>query len=129
MTDYVVCVGEVIDESLSWKELGDHWQRNVRRIRRVSSGMDNMLAIIRMIDEGKLEGRQVDWGAWVADVSKEQLVRMYPHRKPPIDPALYRRYLPGKSDDEIIDHMNFDPARWIKELPDKQYVLVAIEGI
>jgi hypothetical protein len=42
---------------------------------------------------------------------------------------VYRPFLKGKTDDEIIDHMNFDPARWIAELPDKQYVLVAIEGV
>jgi hypothetical protein len=129
MTDYNVYVGEVIDESLSWKELGDSWERNVRRIKYVDGGMESMLSIIDMIDDGTLEGRQVDWGAWVANVSKEQLLRMYPPREPPIDPAVYRPFLKGKSDDEIIDHMNFDPARWIAELPDKQYVLVAIEGV
>ena len=129
MTDYNVYVGEVIDESLSWKELGDRWEQNVREIGNVESGMEALLSVIRLIKDGKLEGRQVDWGAWVADVSKGQLVKMYPPREPPIDPSVYRPFMKGKSDEEIIDQMNFDPARWIAELPDKRYVLVAIEGV
>ena len=128
MTDYRVYVGEVIDENLSWKELDESWQQNVRKIRDVGSGMEIMMSVMDLIDDGHLEGRQVDWGAWIADVSKEQLRALYPPRKPP-DASAYRPFMKGKTDEEIVDQMNFDPARWIAELPDKRYLLVAIEGV
>jgi hypothetical protein len=54
MTDYKLYVGDVIDESLSWKELGDHWQRNVREIRNVKSGLEALLPVRDMIRDGRL---------------------------------------------------------------------------
>lgn len=130
MTDYRVYVGEVIDPELTWEGLGDSWERNVRRIQDVAAGSKALLKVARMIDEGLLTGRQADWGAWVADVTRGQLLELYPVKEVPGDLVeSYRPFMKGKTDEEIIERMNLDPGRKLAELPDGEYVLVAIEGI
>jgi hypothetical protein len=130
MTDYRVYLGKVIDPELDWNELGDAWQRNVEKVQDLDVGMDALLHVTRLIDHGVVRGRQVDWGAWVADVTKQQVLELYPQRAVPADLVrAYRPFMEGKTDEGIAETMNLNPASKLGRLADGDYVLVAIEGI
>ena len=80
MTDYRVYIGEIVDPALRWDDLGDHWARNVREVAVLSRGLDAMQRVFRLLDSGRYIGRQLDWGAWMVELTPEQLRELYPKK-------------------------------------------------
>ena len=78
--------------------------------------------VIRRIDDGRFNGKQVDWGAWEAEVSKKA-IRQF------VD-DLYSGhdwYLPGSPMPHLLK--SFEELKEIVDNlePGKQYTLVACE--
>lgn len=115
-----VYIGDLDDPDFSWDD-GD-WNGNCpKRKSPFFPPQAPFSNLIDMIKQGRFEGKQVDWGGWVAKVKKEQILKFIEEYYPD---DWYNRnfYLP-----HILDQMK-ELKRFVEKLdPDKQYALVASE--
>jgi len=77
MTIHNVYIGDLQDPKFSWDD-GD-WDSNVPS--RVSemfppANVELFFEVIHLIKDGKLEGKQTDFGGWVAKVRKDQILQL-----------------------------------------------------
>lgn len=128
MTYYDAYIGKLEDPSFSWG--GDGVEGSPPR--RISpffpptpggGMMDSAFwRVIRWIDDGRLEGKQVDWGAWVAKATKEDLERfidsLYAH---------HEWYSSGSPMPHLLESFK-ELEAFVENLePGKDYALVASE--
>jgi hypothetical protein len=112
MTDYVVHVARIRDPDFDWRAAGDAgWQANLEPLFELERGLLEVVAVGRRAMDPASGGRQLDWGAWMVPVTKEELAA----RVARLDPA-------------------FAPARDVEArvaalAGDGRYALVAVEGI
>jgi hypothetical protein len=69
--------------------------------------------LIGKIESGELAGKQIDWGAWAANVSKQQIADFLDTAHP--------------TDSANSDRMLGELREFIRALPDGRYALVASE--
>ena len=72
MTTYEVWVGTPKDPTFDWRAEGVGLENLVLNVR-LAWGLKAMLAAVRAIDGGRVPGRQVDWGAWIAPIKLARL--------------------------------------------------------
>ena len=77
MTYRDVYVGDLDDPDFHWD--GGNWSGNEPKALSpffpptYGHGEDPFFAVIHRIADGRYEGKQVDWGAWVAKMKKQQI--------------------------------------------------------
>lgn len=107
MTFYDAYIGSLEDPKFSWS--GGDWQGDIpepigplfpptQRSRGYSSNAFG--EILARINEGAFEGKQVDWGAWVAKADKEQLRSFVDDLYPARQTKALRRFIDGLDDDK-----------------------------
>ena len=74
--------------------------------------------LIAKIESGELPGKQVDWGAWAANLSKQQILEFFD--------AVYVRD-PGGTSFCWLTTLVDDMREFIRALPEGHYALVASE--
>ena len=72
--------------------------------------------LIAKIESGELPGKQVDWGAWAANLSKQQILEFFD--------AVYVR---GGTSFSGLTTLVHDMREFIRALPEGHYALVASE--
>jgi hypothetical protein len=77
--------------------------------------------LIDKIESGELPGKQVDWGAWAANLSKQQISDFF-DAVYPTDPTNSDRALLSGLQSFVNEMRDF-----IRALPDGRYALVASE--
>lgn len=118
-----VYIGDLDDPSFSWD--GGNWEGNAphRESPFFPSGREAFWRLMRKIDSGELPGKQVDWGAWVARVTRREIeafikecygaARLYQER--------------GEVLGHLYDQLQ-ELRRYVASLEDgKEYALVASE--
>lgn len=70
MTTYEVLVAVGRDPSFDWRADG---LERMQLGPRVAAGLGDLLTLVRAIESGRLAGRQVGWGGWVAPVGAGRL--------------------------------------------------------
>ena len=80
MTFHDVFIGSLEDPDFHWD--GGDWNGNIPSMLtpRFPSSWWDFLEVLRRIEEGVYEGKQVDWGAWVAKVDKQQITEFLDER-------------------------------------------------
>jgi hypothetical protein len=114
---YVGRLGEGADP-LDW---GGDWNGNTpSRLSPFfpSSGGRAFSMLTDKVDSGQLPGKRVDWGAWAANVSKQQILDFFVEVYPPEAAELSS----GDSASRRTEVWNF-----LTDLPDGRYALVASE--
>ena len=68
-----VYIGRLDDPHFSWE--GGNWNGNVPHAisPRFPEGRTAFWELIKRIESGELDGKQTDWGGWVARVTKAQI--------------------------------------------------------
>lgn len=116
-----VYIGDLSDPKFSWEN--GNWDGNIPT--RTSPFFPTRTAfskLIDMIEEGKLEGKQTDWGGWTAKATKEQIKLFFEETS-----REYVKQQDPKFFQHLIDNYN-DLVKFIDNLePDKEYALVACE--
>jgi hypothetical protein len=103
MTTYEIYVVAPKDPAFDWHAGKGGGLEDLHLNVRVARGLQAMLAMVRAIDEGRLEGRQLDWGAWIG----------------PIDPTRL---------DDVMNSFGWPRTSEIDDLdPNRAYYLVAVE--
>jgi hypothetical protein len=60
-----------------WEQWGDDWWDHVERLGEAPSGSHYGLSLIRLLDERGYQSRQLDWGAFLYEVTKPILIELY----------------------------------------------------
>ena len=128
MTFYDVIVCRATDPSFSFETAGEGWERQTETLVKLASG--SLLGFPSAIGEGKIRGKQLDWGAWIVPMTKAEIVESFDVTSPRgMDPAVYRPFLRGQSDEEIRHTMGWDlPQQFAKLRDDEQYYVIAFES-
>lgn len=121
-----VYIGNLDDPEFNWE--GGNWEGNIPR--RISpffphkwtpSGYSPFSEVVERIRAGIYNGKQTDWGGWVARVTKKQIMELLDELYPP---EWYRaqEHFPW-----ILQQME-ELKRFVESLdPSKEYALVAAE--
>ena len=117
-------VGVVKDPEFVYSGEPEGWRDNIDLVEDLGTGA-GPLAGFASSDEA----RQVDWATFILPETYDQLPEWVgPARE--VDVSAWRPFMPGKSDAEIREKMNFEPRAKIERLPpDRSYVLVSVEGL
>src|ERR1700688_389658 len=116
MSFYEVFIGSLEDPSFHWE--GGNWNGNIPHALTPDFpyGRRDFAEVLRRIEVGIYVGKQVDWGAWVAKVDKQQIERLLgdlyvttPPAAPQVENLVKLRQAVGQLD------------------ADRQYALVAYE--
>lgn len=68
-TRYEVFLATPRVPGFDWHTAGDGALAGLDLGLRLAFGLEPMLAVVRAIEEGRIPGRKVDWGAWLGPVS------------------------------------------------------------
>ena len=97
MTYYDVYIGDLSDPDFKWED-GDPHGNVPKRISPFfpgsSIGAGPFWRLIRLIDNGALQGKQTDWGGWTAAATKEQIEQFVAEHCPSISDEL-RQFIAG----------------------------------
>ena len=131
MTFYGVHVCRSKGTGFSYEALAEDWGRHLELLFSISNGLESLMELIRAIDDGAAPGKQLDWGAWVSPVRKSDLEQIAEAQgEVGLDPAVYRPFMPGKSDAAIRHTMGWDIGERVAQLSaDEQYYLLGLEGV
>jgi len=81
MTYHGIKVAIIKSDTFAWTE--DNWNENVETLFEFPPiGSSGFFAVMNGVTSGKYEGRQLDWGAWLAIVSKEQVTELIRDAQP-----------------------------------------------
>jgi hypothetical protein len=69
---YDIYIGTAKEPAFDWRARGVGVAQITFRCH-VESGLQPLLDFVRAIEAGELEGRQLDWGSWIAPVRKADL--------------------------------------------------------
>ncbi len=103
MTTYEIYVATPKDPTFDWHAGKGGRLEDLLLSVHVASGLQAMLAVLRAIDEGRLVGRKLDWGAWIG----------------PVDVGLLEELMAGFGLPRTPEVEGLDPSR--------TYYLVAVE--
>lgn len=73
MTSYDGYVATPKDPNFDWRAGDGATLQDLELTVHAASGLEAMLALMRAIEDGRLEGRQLDWGAWIAPIEAGRL--------------------------------------------------------
>ncbi len=123
MTYYDVYIGFLDDPEFSWGKAGQDGRLPSAKSPLFPGSSDEFFDIINFIENGEFKGEKVDWGGWVAIVTKAQIIEF-------IDKHFSQNWINNNKNG--LEHLN-DKLTQIKEFVNnleeyKEYALVACES-
>jgi hypothetical protein len=72
-SSYEVFLAKPRTEGFDWHTAGVGALRDLDLRVRLAADLNHVIAVIRAIDAGRMQGRQVDWGAWLGPVAVDEI--------------------------------------------------------